>query len=613
MKKAVSITLLGIILLSGCGKEKILMNNTSLTSVYQGKAIEGISNTAWTFKTEQETELSQPLVTPDSTYFGTSKTLYAIDTKSGTKRWTHAINGRPSVPTLAGNRLIYNDNDGIRAIMAENGEEVWKYDFNQEVPPELKPKATIASSSRTFIVEQSKDGRTPLKAIDNKTGKVSWEYGDTVRFDGFVLAADKLYVPIQNVIHIIDEKNGKKIDSITVDALISSLNVAGDRLYVVDASGQITAFDLKSKNQQWQYGNDAFQMPNAPVLSVLKDMIVATEVRSGLMVGIDAKSGKEMWTTKVGNEKYRAITVWTTTQPSVLEDTLYIGAWNGESAKAKGFPAYSDLIAIDSNSGKEIWRQRIDNFIMYPPAFADGKTIITNMYESVTAYYEGKAPQPAATIEPKPSSTASASNKPLSDNESPKDKVYELKDFEGYWKSDKQAFKIAFTDSDNGVFTIYDQGKEKAVPFEYKKSSEGYNQVMLVVGSEKRPIIISMHDKNTLGYADEKMRDSLRRQDEIQKSSDPAMALISGFVGKWCDSFQALCFELKLTDVKKGTLDYYQERDPFMETFEITYMDEYSIDIKIEGSKLASLSLSKDKKSLKYESRTTIATMTRQK
>lgn len=42
-------------------------------------------------------------------------------------------------------------------------------------------------------------------------------------------------------------------------------------------------------------------------------------------------------------------------------------------------------------------------------------------------------------------------------------------------------------------------------------------------------------------------------------------------------------------------------------------MDEYNIDIKIEGSKLASLSSSQDKNSLKYESDSMNETMKRQK
>ncbi|SDC11032.1 PQQ-like domain-containing protein [Paenibacillus sp. UNCCL117] len=610
MRKLIVSALLLTGLLAGCNNNNGTINSSSPV-INQGKAIEGISNVAWTYKTDEKAAVSQPLVTQDTIYFGTDKTLYAVDTKSGTKKWTRPINVLPSVPALAGNTLIYNDKDGIHAVNADNGEEIWKYDYNQKAPPELKPKATIASPNRAFITEQTNGGIT-LKAVDIKTGKVSWEYGNAVPFVGLVLAEDKLYVPIDGVIRIIDEKNGKEIDSISTDAPISSLNVARDQLFFVDMGGKITAFDLKSKKQAWQYSNEAFEVPNAPTLTVLKDKVIASEVKSGLVVGIDAKAGKELWKIKMGDGKYRATLPWIITQPSALGETLYIGTWGGENDKAKGTPAYSDLIAIDGNKGTELWRQKVDDFIMYPPAFNNGQTIITNMYQSVTAYNEGKVTVQAAAVEPKPFVEASATNKPVPDEASTEDVEYELKDFEGNWKSDKQAFKIAFTDSDTGIITFYDQGEEKAIRFEYKKPVSEYNWVMLLVGADKKPISIRLSDKDTLGYADEKMRDSLKRQDETQTPSDSAKALISGFEGKWCDSFQALCFELKLTDVNKGMLDYYQERDPIKESFDITYMDEYRIDIKIEGSKLATISLSKDKMIMTYETDSLTEMMTRQ-
>jgi len=615
LRKLIVTALLLTGLLAGCSDNNgtITSNGNSSPVINQGKAIEGISNVAWTYRTEEKAAVSQPFVTQDRTYFGTDKTLYAVDTKAGTKKWVHAINGLPSVPAIAGNTLIFNDNDGIRAVKTDNGEEIWKYDYNLKVPAKLKPKVTIASSSHAFITEQI-SGEVILKAMDIKTGKVSWEYGNAVPFVGFILAADKLYVPIDGVIHIVDEKNGKEIDSISTDAPISSLNVAGDQLYIVDLGGHITAFDLKSKKQAWQYGNDAFEVPNAPVLTVLKDKVIATEVKSGLMVGVDAKEGKELWKIKMGNEKYRATIPWIVTQPSALGDTLYIGTWGGEHETAKGAPAYSDLIAIDGNKGTELWRQKVDDFIMYSPAFNIGQTIITNMYESVTAYNEGKATTQVATVKPKSSIEASATNEPVSDEASTEDVEYELKDFEGNWKSDKQAFRIAFTDNDNGFITFYDQGEETAIPFEYKMPASEYNRVMLVVGANKKPISIRLSDKDTLGYADEEMRDSLRRQAETQKPSDSANALISGFKGKWCDSFQSLCFNVVFKDQSSsGYLDYFQEKEPYQEAFRILYVDEFEIQLELEaGASQVSLSLSKDKGTVTYESDFNTVTMTKQ-
>ena len=98
---------------------------------------------------------------------------------------------------------------------------------------------------------------------------------------------------------------------------------------------------------------------------------------------------------KMGDEKYRPTIPWVITQPSVLEDTLFIGAWDGQDNEVKYMPDYSNLIALDGNTGKELWHFKVDDYIMYPPSFAKGKAIVTNMQETITAFNEGKAPEQA--------------------------------------------------------------------------------------------------------------------------------------------------------------------------------------------------------------------------
>ncbi|MFC3745727.1 hypothetical protein [Paenibacillus sp. GCM10012306] len=75
---------------------------------------------------------------------------------------------------------------------------------------------------------------------------------------------------------------------------------------------------------------------------------------------------------------------------------------------------------------------------------------------------------------------------------------YELTDSEGNWKSEKQAFKIAFTNNNYGVITFYEQGVAIPVQFEYKKTEFG--RVMMLVGAEQKPISIRLDDINSLGY-----------------------------------------------------------------------------------------------------------------
>ncbi|AWP28483.1 hypothetical protein [Paenibacillus sp. Cedars] len=172
------------------------------------------------------------------------------------------------------------------------------------------------------------------------------------------------------------------------------------------------------------------------------------------------------------------------------------------------------------------------------------------------------------------------------------------------------AINITFTDDKRGVITYYNQGSESPVPFKFVKSSD--TQLMTMLGSEEKPLILTLYDSGVLGYKTNEQRINLERNGEGQAISE-GVELISGFNGKWCDSLQVLCFEIKLDGDSGGTLNSYQEREPYQESFGITYMDEYQIVIKINDTKQAELELSDDKKKMTYATDSQTETMKRQK
>ncbi|KKO53978.1 hypothetical protein [Paenibacillus sp. DMB20] len=124
---------------------------------------------------------------------------------------------------------------------------------------------------------------------------------------------------------------------------------------------------------------------------------------------------------------------------------------------------------------------------------------------------------------------------------------------------------------------------------------------MLLVGNEEKPLILTWYESGKLGYKTNEQDYTLERGGVSQPSEEASeTSLINGFKGKWCDSDQMLCFEIKLDGDSGGKLDYYQEREPFEGPFRITNMDEYSIVININDSIEASLELSDDKNTLTY-------------
>lgn len=143
------------------------------------------------------------------------------------------------------------------------------------------------------------------------------------------------------------------------------------------------------------------------------------------------------------------------------------------------------------------------------------------------------------------------------------DGLYDLELYEGNWStigSDEMAFSLSFTDSNSGIITFYSQGVENSQPFKYVYPD---GTLMAKIGTEEKPTLIILFDSGMLEYKDNEQKYFLERKGAVAETVQEGELRISGFKGKWCDSSQTLCFDLELEDDSGGTLEYYQEREPY--------------------------------------------------
>ncbi|MBW5444748.1 PQQ-binding-like beta-propeller repeat protein [Cohnella sp. CFH 77786] len=591
------------VLISGCGN-----NNKQAESNgnVQAKAIEGISNVAWKYEDFQSPPLDAT-VTEKYVYVGNNEKLYAIDEASGKKIWEHEASGIPSRPAVNSGIISFLDNTGAHALDAESGKLLWEHLYKKEVPRDMRPAEVAISSDYLFIPEQLEDGRITLKALDIKTGKESWSFGDSVSLVlSPYVADDKLYISYEGGVHILNTKSGKELDVIDHEVLISSVVTDNKLLVVSDLGGGVTAYDLKSKKSKWSYTNDSYDIKNRPQLTMFGNKVLLTEVKSGIVEMLDAENGKQLWSKTLGDPVFWTLYGGTITKPIVAEDdAIYLAVFDGQDNQRKGHAGYSTLLALDAETGNELWRYQEDDLIFYSPNLIENGMIVLTQ-TGIKAYQAGKNAQVAAQKE-----TDATVNQPSSNSNT---ELVDLKTFEGQWStpgSDELAINISITDDKNGVITYYSEGTENPVPFEFKQSN--YDQLMLLLGNEERPLVLTYYESGKLGYKTNEQGYTLERSGVSQSNFGEAeSSLIDGFKGKWCDSLQALCFEIKLEGNSGGKLDYYQERDPFQEPFRITYMDEYKIEINIDASKQATLELSDDKNTLTYETDSITENMSRQ-
>jgi alcohol dehydrogenase (cytochrome c) len=132
--------------------------------------------------------------------------------------------------------------------------------------------------------------------------------------------------------------------------------LVGDTLYVTSSHGPKNVFAVNAKTGEirWQYspevpkGIDQYaccDVNNRGVAHVNGKIMVGR--LDGFVVALDAKTGKELWASKVIDYTAGAVI---TSPPTVVGNTVITGFGGGE------YGVRGAIVGFDANTGKEIWR-----------------------------------------------------------------------------------------------------------------------------------------------------------------------------------------------------------------------------------------------------------------
>jgi outer membrane protein assembly factor BamB len=185
------------------------------------------------------------------------------------------------------------------------------------------------------------------------------------------VAGDKLYIPFEGGVHIVNEKSGKEVSAIDVGAPTSSIAVMDNTLVVVNLGGGVTAYDLKSKKPKWNYENDEFGMKNRPLVTLFGNNVLLTEKMKGITVMLNATDGSELWEKQLGVPALATIFGGAITPPSIAEETIFLSV-NAYKNVNEGF---SSLLALDARTGNELWSFEEEDYSYYAPVLIDNGMI----------------------------------------------------------------------------------------------------------------------------------------------------------------------------------------------------------------------------------------------
>jgi outer membrane protein assembly factor BamB len=220
---------------------------------------------------------------------------------------------RAGAPPIISNGFVYlYDNRRVAAFDLKSGKRAWSTGIAAKNKTSV-PGGGIATDGRAVYVAS---GLRILKALDIVTGKEIWSYD-------------------------------------LADPARSAPTVADGRVYVVSATGVVSAHATDSGRELWHYASPAQAggLLNVTSPAVYGNLVVVP-FSSGELTGLDAMSGTALWSTSLlSSQPVSAL--------SGLNDVAARPVISGSAVYAAGLAGR--LMAVQAANGAKIWEQNISS------------------------------------------------------------------------------------------------------------------------------------------------------------------------------------------------------------------------------------------------------------
>ncbi len=316
----------------------------------------------WEFPT-QGAVLATPVLGPDNTLFSGSDDgkVYALDTKTGAKKWDYETKDRVFTTVKPGNLgMLYilgtGDDRKLHAVDEVTGDKIWEFDPGSHpgMGVEQGPDGTVYMGSGVMKGHGFEGGK--VFAVDGENGKKLWEY-DT---DNWIVAAPKLgpdgtlYATgdnNDNRVYALDSKTGKEKWKFKAGGWITSTPVIGPKNEII-----FGCWDKKVYSLDGNTGKKLWEMPTGgdvrgnPLLG--SDGTVYVGSRDGNVYALDSRDGAVKWKRKAGTE--------VVSSPVMdKKGNIYVGDVSGK------------VVAFDSRNGHKKWEFQTHGKIIGSPAVSD--------------------------------------------------------------------------------------------------------------------------------------------------------------------------------------------------------------------------------------------------
>ena len=372
---AKGLTLVGLLLVSGCGETDTVLNEgverppdgrETIWSMTRGGsdlsgriAVDVPKNPTikWTFDAE-EMITAEAAIAHGRAYVGNEYgVLFAIDNRTGKQVWKFTTEDAiTAAPAVSDSALFLPSNDGkLYALDPESGTEIWQYGTGDKISasPVLVNNPV---GGHPWVLINGYDGTT--RCLDAKTGEVVWKYETEDFINGSPAVVDGRFVVFGGCdaqLHVVNLANGSLVRMIPTEAqIINSIATMGTMAFCGNYANQTVGFDITEGTVAWIYQDKNLPFYSSP--GVGEDLLFIGS-RDKHLHAVDQELGVVAWKYKTGARVEGS--------PIVFEDAVVFGSDDGR------------VYALKLDSGEEIWKMDIGEGLTASAAFGYGNIIIS--------------------------------------------------------------------------------------------------------------------------------------------------------------------------------------------------------------------------------------------
>ncbi|MDD2922232.1 MAG: PQQ-binding-like beta-propeller repeat protein [Anaerolineales bacterium] len=342
------LALLGSLVLSACSGGRTVSNNwhglaadAERAYLSNGSFVYAIDvktgNQIWQYPAAADSKLlfyAAPVLTADGQLLigsaGTNHPFISLDPATGKEKWAESFTKSKAAwlasPLVFDNTSYAPNTDGFLYILDMNGKE-------SAAPIELGGALWSApTTDGKSLYVTSLDHHVHIIDPANSAANKSIDLGGAAPSSPVIADGGAYVGSFASTVEFIASDGGHKVVAKAENWIWGSPVLDGATLYYADLKGNIVSFDVASGKQNW----NAAQKDDAVVASLLvagDQIYVATE--SGNFIALD-REGKIVWEKTVGGSLYTA--------PVVSGDSILVAPYQAEFA----------LAAYDKD-GKQAW------------------------------------------------------------------------------------------------------------------------------------------------------------------------------------------------------------------------------------------------------------------